>query len=151
MLDTEQAYYHHGSIRKACRSRLFSHLELEEATNGFEERRKLMQSSNGTMFAGVLGDGSHVAIHKLKCENERDIIQVLSQIEYPANGTLEEHLHQSKGLKHGLDWYSRLSIATETACAVAFLHYENSPPIFHHNLKSSSIFPDDDFSVKIAG
>ncbi|CAL0318004.1 unnamed protein product [Lupinus luteus] len=180
MQDTEQAYYHNVSIRKASKPRLFSHHELEEATNGFEESRKLMQGTNGTMFAGVLGDGSHVAIHKLKCENERDIIQVLAQIEvlsavvhrnmacligccidsaytplvvyeYPANGTLEEHLHQSKGQRYGLDWYRRLSIATETACVVAFLHYENSPPIFHHNLKSGCIFLDDDFSVKIAG
>ncbi|CAL0315429.1 unnamed protein product [Lupinus luteus] len=180
MLDTEPAYFHNLSSRKACRSRLFSYHELEEATNGFEESRKLMQGTNGTMFAGVLRDGSHVAIHKLKCENERDIIQVLSQIEvlsdvvhrnmacligccidsgytplvvyeYPANGTFKEHLHQSKGHKHGLDWYKRLNIATETACVVAFLHYENSPPIFHHNLTSSCIFLDGDFSVKIAG
>lgn len=181
MFDAEQAYYHNISLRKACRTRLFSHIELEEATNGFEEEKKLMQSNNyGTMFAGVLGDGSHVAIHKLKCENEKDITQVLSQIEvlsaivhrniafllgccidsgytplvvyeYPANGTLEDHLHQRKDQKHGLDWYKRLTIAAETASTIALLHYEKSPPIFHHNLKSSCIFLDDDFSVKIAG
>lgn len=139
-----------------------------------------MHGSNGTMFAGVLGDGSHIAVHRLKCENEKDIIQVLSQIEvlsavvhrnmacllgccidsgytplvvyeYPANGTLKDHLHRSKEQKIGLDWHRRLTIAAETANVVAFLHYENSPPIFHHNLKSNCIFLDDDFSVKIAG
>lgn len=181
MFDAEQAYYHNISFRKACRTRLFSHLELEEATNGFEEGKKLMHCSNGTtMFAGVLGDGSHVAVHKLKCENEKDLMQVLSQIEvlsaivhrnvacllgccidasytplvvyeYPANGTLEEHLRQSKVRKIGLDWYRRLTIAAEIASTVALLHYDKSPPIFHHNLKSSCIFLDDDFSVKIAG
>ncbi|XP_061340878.1 probably inactive receptor-like protein kinase At2g46850 [Gastrolobium bilobum] len=180
MFDTEQVYYHNISFRKGCRTRLFSHHELEEATNGFGEGQKLMHGSNGTMFAGVLGDGSHIAVHKLKCENEKDIVQVLSQIEvlstivhrnmacligccidssytplvvyeYPANGTLEEHLHQSKGQKLSLEWYKRLTIAAETASIVALLHYENSPPIFHHNLKSSCIFLDDDFSVKIAG
>lgn len=180
MFDAEQAYYHNISFRKGCRTRLFSHRELEEATNGFEEGKKLMHGNNGTMFAGVLGDGSHVAVHRLKCGNEKDIVQVLSQIEvlsaivhrnvacllgccvdpgynplvvyeYPANGTLEEHLSKSKGQKLGLDWYRRLTIAAETASAVALLHYEKSPPIFHHNLKSSCIFLDDDFSVKIAG
>ncbi|KAJ1390615.1 Serine-threonine/tyrosine-protein kinase, catalytic domain [Sesbania bispinosa] len=178
MFDAEQAYYHNISFRKACRTRLFSHRELEEATNGFEEDQKLMHGSNGTIFAGVLGDGSHIAVHKLKCENEKDIIQVLSQIEvlsavvhrniasllgccidsghtplivyeYPANGTLEEHLSQRKG--QNLHWYRRLTIAAETASTIALLHYEISPPIFHHNLKSSCIFLDDDFSVKIAG
>ncbi|PNX97430.1 putative inactive LRR receptor-like protein kinase, partial [Trifolium pratense] len=185
MFDSEQAYYHNISFRKACRTRLFSHHELEEATNGFEDSRKLMQCNNSTIFAGVIGDGSHVAIHKLsKCENDKDMMQVMSQIEvlssivhrnvasiigccidsnyiplvvyeYPANGTLEDHLHQNKGQKwqkNGfLDWYRRLNIATEIASTIALLHYDKSPPIFHHNLKSSCIFLDDDFSVKIAG
>jgi serine/threonine protein kinase len=184
MFDSEQAYYHNISFRKTCRTRLFSHHELEEATNGFEENRKLMQCNNSTMFAGVLGDGSHVAIHKLlKCENEKDMMQVMSQIEvlsaivhrnvasilgccidssytplvvyeYPSNGTLEDHLHQkfqNIGQKLGLHWYRRLNIATEIASTIALLHYDKSPPIFHHNLKSGCIFLGDDFSVKIAG
>lgn len=180
MFDTEQVYYH-NTFQKACRTRLFSHHELEEATKGFEEGQKLMHcSQNGTIFAGVLGDGSHIAVHKLQCEFEKDFIQVLSQIDvlssivhrnmarvlgccidsgypslvvydYPANGTLEEHLHQSKGRKACLDWHRRLTIAAETASVLAFLQYENSPPIFHNNLKPGCIFLDDEFSVKIAG
>ncbi|XP_057744646.1 probably inactive receptor-like protein kinase At2g46850 [Arachis stenosperma] len=182
MFDTEQAYYHSISFRKPNRTRLFSHHDLDKATKGFEEGQKLMSGPAGSIFAGVLGDGSHIAVQKLKCENEKDIIQVVSQIEilsnivhrnmacvlgcciessytplvvyeYPANGTLEEHLnHEFKGNNGvGLDWYRRLIIATETAYILAFLHYENSPPIFHNNLKSSCIFLDDDLSVKIAG
>ncbi|QHO22644.1 probably inactive receptor-like protein kinase At2g46850 isoform X1 [Arachis ipaensis] len=182
MFDTEQAYYHSISFRKPNRTRLFSHHDLDKATKGFEEGQKLMSGAAGSIFAGVLGDGSHIAVQKLKCENEKDIIQVVSQIEilsnivhrnmacvlgcciessytplvvyeYPANGTLEEHLnHEFKGNNGiGLDWYRRLIIATETAYILAFLHYENSPPIFHNNLKSSCIFLDDDLSVKIAG
>ena len=81
MFDVEQAYYHNISFRKGCRTRLFSHRELEEATNGFKEGKKLMQCNTGSMFAGVLGDGSHIAVHRVKCENEKDIVQVLSQIE----------------------------------------------------------------------
>ncbi|KAL1367141.1 probably inactive receptor-like protein kinase At2g46850 isoform X1 [Arachis hypogaea] len=182
MFDTEHAYYHSISFRKPNRTRLFSHHDLDKATKGFEEGQKLMSGLAGSIFAGVLGDGSHIAVQKLKCENEKDIIQLVSQIEilsnivhrnmacvlgcciessytplvvyeYPANGTLEEHLnHEFKGNNGiGLDWYRRLIIATETAYILAFLHYENSPPIFHNNLKSGCIFLDDDLSVKIAG
>ncbi|CAJ1976047.1 unnamed protein product [Sphenostylis stenocarpa] len=178
MFDTEQAYYQNISIPKACKTRLFSLHELDEATKGFEEGQKLMHGNNGTIFAGVLGDGSHIAVHKLQCE-KKDLIQVLSQIEvlssivhrnmarilgcciesgntlvvyeFPSNGTLEEYLHQSKGQQLRLDWYRRLTIAAETASILAFLHFENYPPIFHHNLKSACIFLDDDYSVKIAG
>ncbi|GMY09127.1 probably inactive receptor-like protein kinase At2g46850 [Fagus crenata] len=179
--DPEQAYFHSTiSFRKACTTRLFTYHELDQATKGFEGAQKLVDSSNGTIYAGVLEDGSHVAVHKLQCDNERDLLQVLSQIEvlsavqhrnmarllgccidsgytplvvyeYPANGTLEEHLHQSREHNIGLDWYKRLHIAAETASVLAFLQYEISPPIFHHYLKSGCIFLDQDFSVKIAG
>lgn len=168
------------SFRKACRTRLFSYHELEHATKGFEEALKLADGSNGTVYTGVLGDGSHIAVHRIKCETERDLIEALSQIEvlsavlhrnmaqllgccidlaymplvvyqYPANGTLEEHLHQRREPKTGLDWYKRLNIAAETASVLAFLHYEMSPPIFHNGLKSGCIFVDENFSAKIAG
>lgn len=178
--DTDQAYYRNTSFQKSCRTQLFSLHELEEATEGFSEDQKLMHSSNnGTIFSGVLGDGSHAAVHKLQYDTEKDLIQVLAQIEvlsaivhknlarllgccidsgypslvvyeYPANGTLKDHLHQRMG-HMCLDWNKRLTIAAETACVLAFLQYDNSPPIFHHNLKPGCIFLDDDFSVKIAG
>ncbi|XVF80337.1 hypothetical protein PTKIN_Ptkin15bG0062000 [Pterospermum kingtungense] len=180
--DLDQAHYHSTiSFRKACRTRLFSYRELDEATKAFEDGQKLVDGMNGTIHAGVLGDGSHIAVQKVQCENERDLIHVLSIIEllsailhknlarllgccvdsgytlmvvyeYPANGTLEEHLHNSRGQNFGLDWYKRLSIAAETASLLAYLQYEISPPVFHHGLKSSGyIFLDVDFSVKLAG
>lgn len=179
--DPDKGYFHSTiSFRKACTTRLFTYHQLEQATKGFEEAQKLVDSSNGTIYAGVLGDGLHVAVHKLQCDNERDLLQVLSQIEvlsavqhrnmarllgccidsgynplvlyeYPANGTLEEHLHQRREHSISLDWYKRLHIAAETASVLAFLQYEISPPIFHHHLKSGYIFLDQDFSVKIAG
>ena len=132
------------------------------------------------MYAGVLADGSQIAVHRIQCENERDLIQVLSQIEvlsavlhrnmacllgccidlaymplvvyeYPPNGTLEEHLHQKREPKTGLEWHKRLNIAAETANVLSYLHYEMSPPIFHRDLRPGYIFLDENFSVKIAG
>ncbi|GLT84866.1 hypothetical protein SLE2022_030760 [Rubroshorea leprosula] len=177
----DQAHYHSTiSLRKACRTRLFSYQELEEATRGFEDNEKLVQGGNGTIHAGVLANGSHIAVHKVQCENERDLITVLSRIEllssllhrnlarllgccidsgytpmlvyeYPANGTLEEHLLKPKGQKLGLDWYKRLYIAAETASVLAYLQFEISPPIIHGDIKSCFVFLDEDFSVKIAG
>ncbi|XP_059634472.1 probably inactive receptor-like protein kinase At2g46850 [Cornus florida] len=165
---------------KASRTRLFTYHELEEATKGFEDAQKLVGGTKGTFYAGILEDGSHVAVHKVHCESERDLVQVLSRVEllsavlhrsmarllgccidsgytplvvyeYPVNGTLEEHLHHNKAQKIGLDWYKRLNIATETASFLAFLQYEISPPIFHHDLRSGCIFLDENFSIKIAG
>ncbi|XP_012437858.1 probably inactive receptor-like protein kinase At2g46850 isoform X2 [Gossypium raimondii] len=130
---------------------------------------------------GILSDGSHIAVQKVQCETERDLIDVLSRIElissvvhrnlarlvgcciesgstllvvyeYPANGTLEKHLQYSRGQKIVLDWYKRLRIATEIASVLAYMQYEIAPPIFHHGLKSSDyVFLDVDFSVKVSG
>ncbi|CAL5367043.1 unnamed protein product [Camellia sinensis] len=167
------------SCQKACKTRLFSYRELDEATKGFEEGQRLVDGNNGTLYAGVLGDGSHVAVHKMHCENEREFIQFIYQseifsafphrnlarllgccvdsairnpalivYEYPANGTLQEHL---RGQQFELEWYKRLNIASETASVLTFLQHEVSPPIFHHDLRSGFIFLDEDFSVKIAG
>ncbi|XP_044503893.1 probably inactive receptor-like protein kinase At2g46850 [Mangifera indica] len=179
--DHEQGHFHSTiSFRKACRTRLFTYQELDVATKGFKDGQKLVEGTNGSVYAGVIRDGSHVAVHKVQCENERDLIQVLSQVEvlsailhrnlarllgccidseysplvvyeYPANGTLEDHLRQNSEHKTGLDWYKRLIIAAETASVLAFLQYEIFPPIFHHELKSGYIFLDEDYSIKIAG
>ncbi|XP_042496892.1 probably inactive receptor-like protein kinase At2g46850 isoform X2 [Macadamia integrifolia] len=168
------------SFQKACRTRLFTYRELEEATKGFEEGQKIIDDINGMIHAGVLGDGSHVAVQKVQCENERDLMLVLSRVEvlftvahrnvarllgccidsdytplvvyeFSANGNLEEHLHQEGGRKRCLDWDRRLKIAAETASALAYLQCEISPPIYHHYLKSNCIFLDQDYSVKVAG
>lgn len=179
--DPAQAHFHGTiSFRKACRTRLFTYHELEDATKGFEDGQKLVDCTNGTIYAGILGDGSHIAVHKVQCQDERDLIQVLSRIEvlsavlhrnmarvlgccidrgytplvvyeYPANGTLEEHLQHSREQNLGLDWFKRLNIVAETAIVLVFLQYEISASIFHHDLKSGCIFLDEDLSVKIAG
>ncbi|KAL3604297.1 hypothetical protein D5086_005156 [Populus alba] len=181
MYDPDHAHLHSTiSFRKACRTRLFNYHELENATRGFDGDQKLASSNNSTIYAGVLGDDTHIAVHKVECRDERELTQVLSRVEvlsavlhrnmarvlgccinsvysplvvyeYPANGTLEEHLHQSGEQKVGLDWYKRLRISAETAGVLAFLQYEIIPPVFHHDLKSGNIFLDADLSVKVAG
>uniref|UniRef100_A0A803KZW3 Protein kinase domain-containing protein n=1 Tax=Chenopodium quinoa TaxID=63459 RepID=A0A803KZW3_CHEQI len=167
------------SFRKSCNTRLFTLNELDEATDGFNEGQKVMDSCGGSVFTGKLKDGSHIAVQRVKCENEKDLMQVLTRVEllstimhrnlahifgccidsgytpmvvyeFPENRTLEDHLHKEQPDKIGLDWYKRLSIAAQTASLLAFLQHEVSPPVSHQNLKTSSIFLDQDFNVKVA-
>ncbi|KAF9590706.1 hypothetical protein IFM89_036830 [Coptis chinensis] len=168
-----------ASFCKARQMQLFTYEDLEEATKGFEEAQKLNEGATGTVHYGVLGNGSHVAVQKFQCENEENLMMVLSRVEILsqvshmsvapllgccidlgntpqvvyevyANGTLDEHLHQGRH-KGTIDWQQRLNIAAETASALAYLQYEISPPIYHHDLKSACVFLDKDFSAKIAG
>ncbi|CAK9215658.1 unnamed protein product [Sphagnum troendelagicum] len=48
-----------------------------------------------------------------------------------------------------LDWITRLKIAIGVAEALAYLHFECSPPIAHRDVKASSILLDDKFEVRL--
>lgn len=170
-----------SSISFGCRTRLFTYHELEEATKGFDDCRKLVSGTSGELYTGVLGNGLKVVVHKVQFGSKGDLIQVLSQVEVlsavshksmahvlgcsidcghtplvvyedPANGTLLEYLHQNKQHnKNGLDWYTRLNIVTETASVLAFMQCEICPPILHNNLQSGCILLDQEFSARVAG
>jgi serine/threonine protein kinase len=64
-----------------------------------------------------------------------------------ANGTLSQHLQRERG--GTLPWTIRLTIASETANAIAFLH-SSDPPIYHRDIKSSNILLDFSFQSKVA-
>uniref|UniRef100_A0A2C9VYB9 Protein kinase domain-containing protein n=1 Tax=Manihot esculenta TaxID=3983 RepID=A0A2C9VYB9_MANES len=64
------------------------------------------------------------------------------------NGTLCQHLQRERG--DGLAWLVRLTIAAETAQAIAHLHSAIHPPIYHRDIKSSNILLDYNFRSKVA-
>lgn len=166
------------AFRKACKMRLFTYRELEAATKGFHEGQKIFDGNDGTVHAGMLNTGSLVAVQRIQFGNEKALMQVLMRVEilfeishgnvarllgccidcspmllvvyeFFANRTLEECLRRERG--NSLDWYQRMHIAIETANALAYLQFDISPPVYLHDLKSSDIFIDHDYSVKIAG
>ncbi|XP_076956902.1 probably inactive receptor-like protein kinase At2g46850 [Bidens hawaiensis] len=171
-----------ASLKKACRTNLFTHTELEQATKGFSDDQKLVNiGPGGTIYTGTLTDGIEVAIHKVHCTTETDLIHVLSRIkvlsevshtnmarilgcsidsgytplvvfEHPGNGTLEQHLCQARiDGKIGLEWHNRLKITAQISSVLAYLQTEIFPPVFHHGLQSGCVLLDHDMSVKLVG
>lgn len=163
---------------RACRTQLFTYQELNDATKGFDQDQKLVDVADGTVHPGVLGDGSLVAVQRLRCESQQKLERVLDRVELHShishkniarllgccissdhtlllvheffpNGTLKELLQPDR--ENGpLSWYRRINIATEIASSLAHLQSDISPPIKPLNLKSSDIFILSDYSVKIA-
>ncbi|GJR98567.1 wall-associated receptor kinase-like protein 14 [Tanacetum coccineum] len=156
---------------------IYTYKEIEKATDSFSEKQRLGTGAYGTVYSGKLHNGEWVAIKRIKHRAEGDNIdQVMNEIkllssvshpnlvrllgcsvdkddqilvyEFMPNGTLSQHLHKERG--NGLPWPVRLTIATETAQAIAYLHSNLDPPIYHRDVKSSNILLDYDFKTKVA-
>ncbi|XP_002960238.2 wall-associated receptor kinase-like 14 [Selaginella moellendorffii] len=155
---------------------VFTFRELKTATKSFAESRLLGGGGFSTVYQGKLPDGRIVAVKKLNQGNKQGIqqfqneVNILSQVRHPnlvqllgyclegrdlllvyefvLNGTLADHLHGEKG--NGLSLETRITIALETAQALAYLHFYVKPPIYHRDVKTSNILLDKDFKAKVA-
>ncbi|KAF3971840.1 hypothetical protein CMV_004594 [Castanea mollissima] len=125
---------------------LYPYKDIERATNSFSDEQRLGTGAFGTVYAGKLNNNEWVAIKKIRHRDNNGIDQVLNEIkllssvshpnlvrllgccieegeqilvyEFMPHGTLSQHLQRERG--SGLPWTIRLTIATETAHAIAF-------------------------------
>ncbi|XP_062095276.1 wall-associated receptor kinase 3-like [Humulus lupulus] len=70
--------------------------------------------------------------------------------EFITNGTLYQHLHNKGTKTPSLPWELRLKIATETAGALAYLHYETNTQIVHRDVKTMNILLDENYIAKVS-
>ncbi|CAM0903618.1 unnamed protein product [Alopecurus aequalis] len=78
---------------------------------------------------------------------ESDPFSRMLVFQYPANGTLYEHLHDGEGCQ--LSWPRRLKLALSIARVLRHLHTELQPPFAVAVLTSSSVYLTEEFSPKI--
>ncbi|WMV15818.1 hypothetical protein MTR67_009203 [Solanum verrucosum] len=145
-----------------------SYIEIERATQGFDQCNLLGSGGFGTVYKGMFANGMTLAIKVFnlqvegalksfdaECEvlrnlRHRNLTKVISSctnldfkallLDYMPNGSLELWLHSDDRF---LNMIQRLDIMIDVAFALEYLHHGYGTVVVHSDLKPSNVLLDE--------
>lgn len=145
--------------------------ELVEATEDFRQDRLVGSGSYGRVYRGVLKDGTVVAVKVLQMQNgnstrsfnrecqvlksirHRNLMKIITACSLPdfkalvlpfmANGSLDSRLYDGTT---DLCLVRRVSILSDVAEGMAYLHHHSPVKVIHCDLKPSNVLLNDDMT-----
>ncbi|KAM4125824.1 hypothetical protein ACB094_01G340100 [Castanea mollissima] len=155
--------------------RMISYQELSRGTNNFCESNLLGTGGFGSVYKGILSDGTIIAVKALNLQLEgafksfdteckvlrairhRNLVKVISTcsnlefralvLQYMSNGSLEKWLYSHNNC---LNLVQRVSIMVDVALALEYLHNGQSESVVHCDLKPSNILLDEDMVAHVS-
>ncbi|XP_020571829.1 putative serine/threonine-protein kinase isoform X2 [Phalaenopsis equestris] len=157
--------------------KLFSYNVLSSATDNFHQRNKIGRGGFGTVYKGILKDGTPIAAKVLSAESNQGVREFLNEIdvitnvnhpnlvqligccveginrvlvyEYVQNSSLDHALKGTNSERTRLHWGIRSKICIGAAEGLAYLHEGIEPHIVHRDIKASNILLTEEFLPKI--
>ncbi|KAL0010675.1 hypothetical protein SO802_005783 [Lithocarpus litseifolius] len=153
----------------------FSYSDLCQATRNFTS--KVGQGGFGSVYLGVLPDGTRLAVKKLEGIGQgkkefRAEVTIIGSIhhvhlvklkgfcaegshrllvyEFMGKQSLDKWIFKNKKEGHLLDWDTRFNIAVGTAKGLAYLHEECEVKIIHCDIKPENVLLDDNYVAKVS-
>ncbi|GLJ53048.1 hypothetical protein SUGI_1130050 [Cryptomeria japonica] len=152
-----------------------SYQEIIKATNGFSEENLLGTGSFGSVYKGILIDGTVAAFKVLNMKNEmawksftaeckvlgncrhRNLVNLITfcsetenkvlVLKFMSKGNLEKLLFSDGGL---LDLGDIVNIALDVAHGLEYLHHDCSVQVVHCDIKPSNILLDEGMTAHVA-
>ncbi|KAI6687160.1 hypothetical protein NL676_023988 [Syzygium grande] len=156
----------------------FTLRQIKAATNNFDVANKIGEGGFGSVYKGLLSDGTTIAVKQLSSKSKqgnREFVtelgmnsalqhphlvklygcciegnQLLLVYEYMENNSLARALFGPEEFQLKLDWRTRHKICVGIAKGLAYLHEESRLKIVHRDIKATNVLLDKDLNPKIS-
>ncbi|XP_062095694.1 probable leucine-rich repeat receptor-like serine/threonine-protein kinase At3g14840 isoform X2 [Humulus lupulus] len=147
----------------------FTFKQIKVATNNFDAINKIGEGGFGSVYKGVLLDGTIIAVKQLSSKSNQgnrefiNEIGMISALQHPNLVKLHgcciegkqlllvyEYMENNSLANSLFDWNTRQKICVGIARGLAFLHEESALKIVHRDIKATNILLDKNLNPKIS-